>query len=138
MAQIANISVADGKTTPETHVYSAIKSGEQALWRRTGVAGQPAVAMESVKTTAKLAVSANGVNKVDIEIVVPVLEQAASGAASGYVAPPALAHELRGKITLFAHQRSDAAGRKDLRVLLSNLLKDAQIIDLIDNLTPPN
>lgn len=138
MAQIANISINDGKATPEAHVYVAIKSGESSLWRRTGVAGQPAVAMESVKAIAKLATSANGVNKIDIELVVPVLEQAAAGAATGYVAPPALAHELRGKITLFAHQRSDSVGRKDLRVLLSNLLKDAQIVDLVDNLTPAN
>lgn len=138
MAQIANMTVLDGKATPESHVFVPIKSGENALYRRTGVAGQPAVAMESVKTSAKLVSTANGVNKIDIELVVPVLEQTSSGAGTGYIAPPALAHELRGKLTLFCHQRSDSAGRKDLRLLLSNLLKDAQIVDLIDNLTPPN
>lgn len=138
MATIANITISDGKATPESHVFIPIKSGENSLFRRTGVAGQPAVAMESVKTSAKLVTTANGVNKVDIELVIPVLEQVSGGAGTGYVAAPALAHELRGKVTFFLHQRSNTADRKDLRILFSNLLKDVQIVDLIDNLTPPN
>lgn len=137
MATIASISINDGKATPEAHVYAAELSGVNSAWKRTGVAGQPAVAMERISASAKLAPQANGVNKIDIDLSVPVLEQVTGGSSQGYVAAPALAHTLRGKITIFAHQRSDVAGRKDLRTLLSNLLKDPQIIDLVDNLTPP-
>lgn len=139
MANIANISVTDGKTpTAETHVYVPMKSGLDASWKRTGVAGQPAVAMEQVLVSMKMQSSPNGVNKIDIDLSIPVLEQVTGGTSAGYTAPPALAHTLRAKVTVFAHQRSDVAGRRDLRVLLSNLLKDAQIVDAIDNLTPVN
>lgn len=138
MANIANISIPDGKPTPESHVYVPMKSGTDAQWKRTGVAGQPAVAMEQVLASMKLVETANGVNKIDIELAIPVLEQVAGGTSAGYTAAPALAHTLRAKVTFFAHQRSDVAGRKDLRVLLTGLLANAQIVDMIDNLTPTN
>lgn len=138
MANIANIAINDGKSTPESHVYVPMKSGIDAQWKRTGVAGQPAVAMEQVTASAKLVETANGVNKIDIELSIPVLEQVTGGTSAGYTAAPALAHTLRAKVTFFAHQRSDVAGRKDMRVLLTGLLANAQIVDLVDNLTPTN
>lgn len=138
MAVIANIAIADGANTPVTHTYVPIKSGLSAEWKRTGVAGQPAVAVESLKANLKLADSASGVNKVVLDLSLPVLEQTAGSSQSGYVAPPALAHTPRFQVTFFAHQRSTADDRKNLRVLLSNALLNSQIIDLIDNLTPPN
>lgn len=138
MANIANIVINDGKSTPESHVYAPMKSGVDAQWKRTGVAGQPAVAMEQVTASAKLVETANGVNKIDIELSIPVLEQVTGGTSAGYTAAPALAHTLRAKVTFFAHQRSDVAGRKDMRVLLAGLLANAQVVDLVDNLTPTN
>lgn len=139
MANIANISVTDGKLpTADTHVFVPMKSGMDAQWKRTGVAGQPAVAMEQVTASIKLVESANGVNKVDLELAIPVLEQVTGGTSAGYTAAPALAHTLRAKVTFFAHQRSDVAGRKDLRVILAGILANPQIVDLIDNLTPTN
>lgn len=139
MANIASITITDGKTpTAESHVFSPIKSGLDASWKRTGVAGQPAVAMEQIVASMKMSTQANGVNKIDIDLSIPVLEQTAGGTSQGYVAAPALAHTLRAKVTVFAHQRSDVAGRKDLRVLLTNLLSNSQIVDMIDNLTPVN
>lgn len=139
MANIANITITDGKTpTAESHVFVPMKSGLTAEWKRTGVAGQPAVAMEQVSASMKMSAQANGVNKIDIDLSIPVLEQATGGTSQGYVAAPALAHVLRAKLTVFAHQRSDVAGRKDIRVLLINLLNNAQIVDTIDNLTPVN
>lgn len=139
MPNIANITIADGKTpTAESHVFVPMKSGLNAEWKRTGVVGQPAVAMEQIGLSMKMSTQANGVNKVDIDLSLPVLEQTNGGTSQGYVAAPALAHVLRAKLTVFAHQRSDVAGRKDLRVLLINLLSNAQMIDAIDNLTPVN
>lgn len=135
--QIATITIADGKATPESHAYVPVKSGLEAVWKRTGVANQPAVAMESIKAVAKLA-EGNGINKVVVDLAIPVLEQVTGGTSAGYVAAPQLAHVQRVQMTFFLSQRSDVAGRKDLRVLASNLLKDPQVIDYIDNLVPAN
>lgn len=138
MAAISAITVVDGKSTPEPHVYQPIATMPAALYKRTGIAGQPAVAMEKVQASLKSAVGANGLNIGELVLSIPVLEQTAGGTSSGYVAAPSLAHELKAKVTFYMHNRSDAAGRKDLRVLLKNLLDNPQIIDLIENLTPPN
>lgn len=137
MASIATITIADGQATPVNHAFLPVKSGLDSMWKRTGVANQPAVAMESIKAVAKL-VEGNGINKVVIDLSVPVLEQVTGGTSAGYVAAPQLAFIQRAQVTFFLPQRSDTAGRKDLRVMMSNLLKDAQIVDLIDNLVPVN
>lgn len=139
MAQIANISINDGVTpTPVAHVFVPIKSGLSSEWKRTGVAGQPAVAVESLSVGLKPAQTASGVNKITIDLALPVLEQASGGTQSGYVAPPSLAHTPRVAVTFFCHQRSTVEDRKNLRVLLMNALANAQIVDVVDNLTPPN
>lgn len=136
MANIATITIKDGQSTPVDHAYNPIQVNP-AMYRRNGVAGQSVIAQERLLVDVENAKTYNGVNKVKLELVLPVMEQASGGAATGYVAPPAIAHEERVQVTFFFHQRSDAAGRKDLRVLLSNLLLNAQVVDAVDTLTKP-
>lgn len=136
MANIATITINDGQSTPVAHAYNPTQVNP-ATYRRNGVAGQSVIAQERLLIDVENAKTYSGVNKVKLELVLPVMEQASGGAATGYVAPPAIAHEERVQVTFFFHQRSDAAGRKDLRVLLSNLLLNAQVVDACDNLTKP-
>lgn len=138
MPAIAAMTIVDGKSTPVSHVFQPITSSPEALYKRTGVAGQSAAAMESVVLKLSPAKKVDGVNIIPIELAIPVMEQPAGGTPSGYMAPPAVAHTLRFKGNFYLHNRSLTEDRKDLRVMVSNLLKDAQVIDLIDNLTPPN
>lgn len=136
MAQIAMISILDGQSTPVAHAYNPIQS-VPPTYRRNGVSGQAAIAQERLLINTVLAKTVNGVNRIQLELVVPVVETPAGGAASGYVAPPAVAHEMRVKVEFFFHQRSETAGRKDLRVLLSNLLLNSQVVSAIDTLEQP-
>ncbi len=138
MAIIANIAVVDGKTTPQTHTFVPFTTVPSALYKRTDVANQPAVAWESVQVLVSPTKKADGVNFVDVEVVIPVLEQASGGAASGYVAPPRVAHELRAKVKFYCHNRSVEADRKDLRTILINVLNHIQVADAVDRLTPAN
>lgn len=136
MATITTITINDGQSTPVPHAYNPIQVNP-ALYRRNGVAGQSVIAQERLLIDVENARSISGVNKVKMELVLPVMEQATGGTSSGYTAPPAIAHEERVQITFYFHQRSDAAGRKDLRVLLMNLLANAQVVDAVENLTKP-
>ena len=136
MAQIATITINDGQTTPVAHAYNPVKS-VPPTYRRNGVAGQAVIAQERLMIDTIMASAVNGVNKVRLELVIPVVEVPAGGASSGYTAPPAIAHEMRVKVEFFFHNRSDSAGRKDLRVLLSNLLLNAQVVSAIDTLEQP-
>lgn len=136
MAQIASISINDGAATPLAHVFNPIMS-VPPTFRRNGVAGQAVIAQERLTITNVIAKTVNGVNRVLLELVLPVVESPAGGAASGYVAPPAVAHEMRAKVEFYFHQRSEKQGRKDLRVLLSNLLLNAQVVSATDDLEQP-
>lgn len=137
MAAIAPISIADGQATPVTHVFNPKQSSPIAGYRRDGVTGQAVVAQERLSMKVTSAKTVNGVNRVMLQLVIPVSEVPSGAAVTGYVAPPAIAHEMKANIEFFLHQRSDLAGRKDLRVLLSNLLKDAQVVGIVDNLEGP-
>lgn len=136
--QIADISITDGKTTAVTHVFKPVQSGLESKYKRIGVAGQSAAAAETIVAVAKLASTANGVNKIELDLSIPVSEVVTGSSGQGYTPAPAIAHIPRAKVTFFVHQRSTVDERKDLRVMLSNLLKDGQIVDLVDNLVPAN
>lgn len=136
MAQIAAIAINDGASTPVSHVFNPIMS-VPPTYRRNNVAGVALIGQERLLIDTILAKTKDGVNRVRMELVLPVMENPASGTQQGYVAAPGIAHEMRVKVEFFFHQRSESAGRKDLRVLLSNLLLNAQVIDVIDKLEQP-
>lgn len=136
MAQIASITINDGEATAVSHVFNPIMS-VPPTYRRNGVAGVSAIAQERLLMQALLAKTVNGVNKIQMELVLPFSEIPAGGSSAGYTAPPAIAHEERVKVEWFFHQRSEMQGRKNLRVMLSNLLLNPQVVALIDNLEQP-
>lgn len=137
MAQIANIAVNDGKLpTPVSHVYVPM-STVPPMYKRIDVAGQPTVAQEVVSIRFYPASKGSSVDRVVIRLGIPVLEQPNSGSGSGYVAPPKVAYELTSKHEFFLPTRSVNTDRKDLRVLAKNLLDNAQVIDVIENLAQP-
>lgn len=136
MAQITSISINDGQTTPVAHVFNPVQS-VPPMFRRNGVSGQAVIAQERLLIKTLLANTTKGVNKVQLEMVIPVVEVPAGGAATGYVAPPAVAHEQRVKIEFFLHQRSEKLGRKDLRIMAANLLLNSLVASAIDDLEQP-
>lgn len=138
MANIASITINDGKTpTATAHLFQPVTAGAQASWKRIDVAGQPVIGQESIKAILKVPQQPKQAYKVELNLALPVLEQASAGNASGYVAPPALAHVQRMQVILFCDPRSTVEQRRDLRVMGANLLANAQIVDLIENLVPP-
>lgn len=136
MPQISAITLNDGQASPIAHVFNPVISSPPT-YRRNGVSGQAAIANERLHLQTVLSKAANGVNRVQVELVIPVVETPAGGSASGYVAPPAVAHELKFKGEFFFHQRSDKQGRKDLRTLAANLLLSAVLASMADDLEQP-
>lgn len=135
MAAIAPITLPDGKATPESHVFAPKASLPTALYARDNVAGQSKVAWE--KLSVKVGSSKNDINNVAIELTIPVMEQPAGGTSSGYTAAPKVAHTMTGQIKFFMHDRTTAADRKDLRVMLMEALKNSAIIDAVEKLEQP-
>lgn len=137
MSAIANIVIADGKATPTDHTYVPVSVNPNAGYRAQ-VNDVPLAGQEAINLVVTLDSNrADGLNRVTATLQLPVLEEAAGGTSSGYVAAPRVAYFITAKAEFVLPSRSDDAQRKDARVLLSNLLKNAQVIDAVDNLARP-
>lgn len=138
MAAIAPIAIVDGQGTPVTHTYNPIQTGDVASYKRNGDTAVPVVGFENVLLSLKEANgSSEAVNRAKISLRIPVLETPSGGAPSGYVAPPKVAYFMMATLEMILPNRSTAAQRKDLRVLCSNLLLNAQVVALIEQLERP-
>lgn len=135
MATIADIAIQDGQATPLTHTYKPVESGPHALWRTANgslpLIGQEKISLD-VSTTKQ-----TGMNVVKMVVDLPALETATGANSSGFTAAPQLAYSNRVRLEFMLPPRGTASQRTDLRVLLRNLLANAQIVDAIDNLNPP-
>lgn len=135
MSAIANIAIQDGQATPVTHTLIPIKSGLDSLWRENQ-AGLPLVGQPTLSSTLKLNTQ-NGLNRVKLVLELPALETATAANSQGYTAAPKVGYSNRITIDMVLPSRGTSAQRKDLRVLVRNLLADAVIVDLIENLNTP-
>lgn len=133
MASIAAITIADGKGTPENHVYNPIESGTESLWR-TEVSTLPMIGQETLKVSIKKINPQ--VQSVTLALDLPALETATDANQSGYTAAPKVGYVTRVTCVFMCPIRGTAAQRTDLRVLLKNALANAQVVDAIDNLKP--
>lgn len=135
MSAIANIAIQDGQATPATHTFYPVASGNDSVWRENQSA-LPLVGQGTVHQTLKLD-SKTGLNRVRLVLDVPALETATAANSQGYTAAPKVAYSNRVTVEFILPSRGTAAQRKDLRVMLSNLIKDGTIVDTIDSLNMP-
>lgn len=133
MSAIAAITIADGKGTPENHVYNPIESGLSSIYR-TNVTTLPLIGQEVLKVMQKKVNPS--IQSVTLALDLPALETATDANSSGYTAAPKVGYVNRVTVVFMLPNRGTAAQRTDLRTLLKNALSNAQIVDAIDNLTP--
>lgn len=136
-----NIVLADALATPVNHTFVPIgpdrdgvfwfedqsQANSVGYWRisvqlkrpKPGVAGQ----------------SANRTNRVIIAMHQPVLETVSNSTVSGIAPAPTIAYIPRSFHEFVEPDRCSPQNRKDLRKMSANLLADAQIIAVIENLT---
>lgn len=135
MAQIAPIVIADGAATPVNHTFNPVATSPEAVYRES-LAGIALVGQGLVSMVNKSGSNA-ALQRIRIKLALPALETATGQNAAGYTAAPKVAYENLVVVDFVLPTRGTAAQRKDLRVLLSNLLKDAQVIDIVENLNVP-
>lgn len=135
MSAIANIAILDGQGTPATHTFYPVQSDPQANYRENiaslALVGQGTVAI------SMLSRASDSLQKVRVVLELPALETVTAQNSAGYTASPKVAYSNKVTMDLFLPARGTAAQRKDLRVLASNLLLNAQVVDAIDNLNRP-
>lgn len=135
MSAIANIAILDGQGTPATHTFYPVQSDPQAHYREN-IASLALIGQGVIAITV-LSKASDPLQKVRVMLELPALETVTAQNSAGYTAAPKVAYSNKITMDLFLPARGTAAQRKDLRVLASNLLLNAQVIDAIENLNRP-
>lgn len=127
MPALAAIAIDDGASTPVTHTFSPqTTDGRSALLlNRTSVLPR---GMEQLTTDVRLAQSATGANKVTLKLVLPVV-QSVNGINT-------VVRQSQVTVVFDLSQDSTAQERKDIRVLMANLLANASVVSMIGNIEP--
>lgn len=132
MSAIAPIVIADGAATPVQHTYNPITSTMPATWRETGaglpLVGEPELSMNVIRGAS--------MNTVRVKLKLPVMEAVSGTTGEGYTAAPKVAYSVQATAEFKLPARSTVTERKDLRVLLQNLLAESVMIDAVDSVTP--
>lgn len=127
MAAIANIAILDGAGTPATHTFTP-RSTNPANYRNGSSIGSGSGIAFDETIEIDVNVVPNGVSKVKCILKTPHLAIPATETPSYYET---------GKVEFLLPKSSTMQNRKDLRVMLANLLLNAQVVDAVDNLAYP-
>lgn len=128
MSAIANITIADGATTPVNHVFTPIQSIPEAIWEDTDAAKNYKASQYRIRTQTKRSSSTKGLTRVRAVVELPTM-------GTGVALPASEVDYTDTAILEFiCPNRGLKQGRKDLRTFVKNLLGDAQFVDIIDEL----
>lgn len=142
MPAAAAVVISDGASTPVAHTFTPIgkdPKGVITFEQTTPTATTPIEAKKlsyrQVRGTATGS-RQNGVGKVVYTLSLPKAETVSNN-SNGLIPPPTLAYELKARIEIDIPERSTLQERKDLRVLMYNLLSHGTTGNLvIDSLLP--
>lgn len=123
MANIANITVFDGASTPVVHTLTAISISREgkkikASWREVNAAVPTEAQINVEMTSEKLA---SGVVVQTQRTLVPVMESISGQNAAGYTAAPKVAFVDTFITTSYQHPRSTPTSRRISRQLHLNV-----------------
>lgn len=136
MAQIASLSLGNGRATPVATVFTPVMAAlSKAQWsdKTSGrFIGLPSVTIES-KTPAP----GGQVFVIKGSVKVPTLETITNANSAGYTAPPAEAYFHLVKFEMLCPVRGSVIEREDAAAYVSNLFKDTQFLALVRGFEMP-
>lgn len=137
MPAIAAITINDGQATPVAHTFNPIET-DLPKYRENGNSAVPVAGQSEILMSLREAQNnVDGINKAVISLKLPVLETVSGSTIGGYTPGPKVAYYMTAKLECLLPNRSTAAQRKDLRVMLANLLANAQLISMVESLEKP-
>jgi len=140
MTVATNIVLADAQATPVNHTFVPIgldkdglfwfvdqsASNEIGFWKVSIQIRKPGMANPGES-------SANRTTRVKVTLHEPILETLSNNSA-GYTPAPTVAYIPRQVTDYILHERATLQNRKDLRKMGYNLLNDANIVAVVENL----
>lgn len=135
MASNATITIADGEATPVNRNFAPDgipDTGAEYKDRSSGIpVGYGMIKISRPKAPADVV---NGSYKAVVQLMLPKLETASGSTTAGFEPAPRVAYTCVARLELWLPVRSSVQDRKNLRTLLRNLLADAIVIDVIEDL----
>jgi hypothetical protein len=141
MAAVSTIVLADALGTPVNHNFLPLGPDANGVWwfedqSQSTPIGYWRISL-SLKRTSPAgngqAAIANRVNRVTITINMPLLETLGTNDA-GLTPPPTVAYVERAKLEIVMAERDLLQNRKDLRKFAQNLMANAMVVDMVENL----
>lgn len=128
MSAIANIAIADGASTPVTHTFAPVQTTPAAIFRDTDAAKALLASQYRITGISKLTPNAKGLSRVKLTVELPTMGNGVSLPTSE------VDYTTTIHVEMIAPNRGLKQERKDARTLVKNLLADAQVIDMMDEL----
>lgn len=122
MAQIANLTLADGQATPVNHTFSAVKVDAAGVAKWADRSGGIAIGFPTISMLLRDPSKTNRNFKLTAKVVVPVLEVTSPSTSTGIQPAPTKAYEMTAVIDMTLPERSTAAQRADLLAYVKNYL----------------
>lgn len=131
MPAIAPIVIADGATTPVNHTYNPDQNDmSSARWVEPAASGV-AIGMNAITMSRRGPVNGGSSHKVTFGIELPKVVTTTDTSGKSVTS---VDYTNRVEINLLLDKRSVKQDRKDLRVLVHNLLNDVAVQALVDDL----
>lgn len=122
MAIATNIVLKDGKSTPVNHTFVPSRVSDlktSYFGPGSTLASRETLVIDRREPTSTVA------GKVTIKLVTPI-EQVVDGQTT-------VSHQDLASVDFVLAPKSNADERRDIRVMMANVLLDASVIDVIDN-----
>lgn len=137
MANVAPVTINDGKATPVAHVFNPVENRNGRLVHEdrtvsTSFIGAWKLTHQLVRPTGP-AKAANRNLHLTVRVEAPTLETLGTS-DSGLTPPPTIAYRLVGEASFTISERASKIERKDIRTLLANALIAAPAVAMVDDL----
>jgi len=140
MPAIGNLVLADGQASPANHTFAPVNIDKDGvIWWADRSGGIP-LGYPQVSAFIRQPVGGNGGTRTyreTLKVKLPVLEVTSPSTGSGIQPAPTLSYECAGTVELILPERSLLQNRKDLRAYIRNLLADAMVTAMVENLEAP-
>jgi len=137
----ANLVINDGQATPVAHTFNPSEDGEVDLFEDKvgGVAiGFPLIAVRFRRPVAPTNATASNANnrvyRINVNVSVPTLESTSAATGTGIPPAPTVAYICRCNMEWLLPERSTLQERKNLRAYTYNLLANADIQKVLQDL----
>jgi hypothetical protein len=141
MSAVASIVANDAQATPVAHTFVPLGPDKNGVWwfedqSQSTPIGYWRISLSLVRTSPPgngQSAASNRVNRVKIGFHAPTLESLGTS-DSGITPPPTIAYVDRSSAEFILPERDTSQNRKDQRAILKNVLSNAMVIDMVENL----